>query len=169
MRFNCLPAVVVAGALAVLAYPAQAEVTLNAGARLSHDNNVNGSPDTPTKANQRGDNYLSLNASAVYYTPLDAAQTSYFIGQAGAFSSACNQNKNLNTSMLVASAGSAGSMAGGFGSPVSGSGAGSQTFGGGFDQQQTTGSGPLSTPPAAGAGGVAGGPLQVGFQSDMSG
>lgn len=56
-------------------------------------------------------------------------------------------------------AGSASSLAGGFESPVSGSGAGSQTFGGGFNQQQTAGSGPLSTRPAAGAGGGAGGPL----------
>jgi len=55
--------------------------------------------------------------------------------------------------------GSASSVVDGFGSPVSGSGAGSQIFGGGFDQQQTAGSGPLSTSPAAGAGGGAGGPL----------
>lgn len=108
MRFNllpALPAVIMAGALAVLAGPAQAEVTLNAGARVSHDNNVNGSPDTPTKANQRGDNYLSLNASAVYYTPLDAAQTRYFIGQAGVMSSTYNTFTTLNNSGLVATAG----------------------------------------------------------------
>ena len=72
---------------------------------MSRDNNVNGSPDTPTKANQLGDNYLSLNTSAVYFTPLDAAQTRYFIGQAGAFSSAYNKFGNLNSAMLVASAG----------------------------------------------------------------
>ncbi|MES2907673.1 MAG: hypothetical protein V4688_00760 [Pseudomonadota bacterium] len=42
-------------------------------------------------------------------------------------------------------AGSASSLAGGFGSPTGNSGAGSQTFGGGFNQQQTTGSGPLAT------------------------
>jgi hypothetical protein len=108
MRFNLLPtlpAVVMAGALAALAGPARAEVTFNAGAKLSYDNNVNGSPDTPTKANQKSDNYLSLNASAVYFTPLDSAQTSYFIGQIGAFSSAYNKFDNLDSSMLVASAG----------------------------------------------------------------
>jgi len=55
-------------------------------------------------------------------------------------------------------AGGASSLAGGFGSPVGNSGAGSQTFGGGFDQQQTAGSGPLATPPAAGTGGGALGP-----------
>lgn len=49
-------------------------------------------------------------------------------------------------------AGSASSLAGGFGSALSGSGAGSQTFGGGFDPQQTTGSGLLSNPSAIGAG-----------------
>lgn len=51
-------------------------------------------------------------------------------------------------------AGSPASLTGGPGSPVGNSGGGSQTFGGGL-----TGSGPLSTPPAAGAGGGAGGPL----------
>lgn len=108
MRFNrlpTLPAVIMAGALAALAGPAQADVTFNAGARLSHDNNVNGSPDTPSKANQRSDNYLTLSASAVYFTPLDAAQTSYFIGQIGALSSVYNRFNNLDSSMLVASAG----------------------------------------------------------------
>lgn len=102
MRFYLLPAMVMAGALAG---PVQAEATFNAGARLSHDNNVNGSPDTPSKANQRSDNYLTLSASAVYFTPLDAAQTTYFIGQIGASSSAYNRFHNLNSSMGVASAG----------------------------------------------------------------
>jgi len=108
MRFNlhsCLPAVVMAGVLAALTGQAQAAVTLNAGTRLSRDNNVNGSPDTPNKASQRGDNYLSLNASAVYYTTLDAAKTSYFIGQIGALSSSYNSFTNLNNSGVVASAG----------------------------------------------------------------
>lgn len=105
MRFNLLPVAIMAGAFTLLVGSAHAEVTLNAGARLSHDNNVNGSPDTPTKANQRGDYYLSLNASAVYFTPLDAAQTRYFIGQAGAMSSAYNAFSPLNNSGLVATAG----------------------------------------------------------------
>lgn len=98
-------AVVLAGALVTLAGPAPAEVNLNAGARLSVDNNVNGSPDSPTKSNQRSDGYLSLNASAVYYTPLDAAKTRYFIGQAGAVSAFYNKFNNLDSSMLAASAG----------------------------------------------------------------
>jgi len=108
MRFNhlpTLPAVIMAGALAVLAGPAHAEVTLNAGARVSHDNNVNGSPDKPSKASQRSDNSLALNASAVYYTALDAAQTRYFIGQVGAMSSTYNAFTTLNNSALVATAG----------------------------------------------------------------
>ena len=109
MRFNLLPtisALVSAAFLAgALAAPAQAEFTFNAGAKVSHDNNVNGSPDEPTKANQVSDSYLTLSASAVYFTPLNVAQTSYFIGQVGAFSSAYNKFNNLNSSMLVASAG----------------------------------------------------------------
>lgn len=108
MQFNLLPtmasAAVLAGGLA-LAIPAQAEITLNAGAKLTHETNVNGSPDTPTKTNQKSDTYLTLNASAVYYTPLDAAKTSYFIGQVGALSSTYDKFDSLDNSMLMASAG----------------------------------------------------------------
>ena len=95
----------VALAALALAAPAQADFTLNAGAKLTHETNVNGSPDTPTKANQQRDTYLTLNASAVYYTPLDAAKTSYFIGQIGALTSAYDKFDSLDNSMLVASAG----------------------------------------------------------------
>lgn len=112
MRFNLrsthpsvLNAAVLAGVLVALVNPAHAELTFNAGSKLSYDNNVNGSPDTPTKANQLSDNYLTLSTSAVYYTPLDAAQTRYFIGQVGAFSSTYNKFNNLDSTMLVASAG----------------------------------------------------------------
>lgn len=108
MQFNPLPTMasvaVLTGGL-ILTVPAQADVTLNAGAKLTHETNVNGSPDTPTKANQESDTYLTLNASAVYYTPLDAAKSSYFIGQIGAFTSAYDKFDNLNNSMLMASAG----------------------------------------------------------------
>ena len=106
--FSALPAVRSATLLAAtfaLSSPVHAEFTLNAGARLSHDNNVNGSPDTPTKANQRSDTFLTLNASAVYFTALDAAQTSYFIGQVGAVNTTYNKFSNLNNSMLVGSVG----------------------------------------------------------------
>lgn len=82
--------------------PAQAEVTLNAGAKVTRESNLNGSP---IKANQLSDSYLALSASAVYYTPLDTARTSYFIGQVGAFSSAYRNFSSLNNSALVASAG----------------------------------------------------------------
>lgn len=62
-------------------------------------------------------------------------------------------------------AGSASSVADGFGAQTRGSGAGSQTFGGGFNQQKTAGSGPLSSnPSAATAGGspvTAGGPAMT--------
>lgn len=100
-----IPAALLAGMLAALTSLAQAEVNLNAGARLSHDNNVNGSPDTPTKANQLSDNYLSLSGSAVYFKPLNDEQTNYFIAQLGVQASNYNKFKNLNSSMLVASAG----------------------------------------------------------------
>ncbi|MDP2817517.1 MAG: hypothetical protein Q8O29_04425 [Polaromonas sp.] len=46
--------------------------------------------------------------------------------------------------------GSASSLSGGFSSQMSGSGSGGQTFGGGFNQQQTIGSGPLSRPSMTG-------------------
>ena len=108
MRFKPLPTMVSAAVLAggfALAVPAQADVTLNAGAKLTHETNVNGSPDTPTKANQKSDTYLTLNASAVYYTQLDTAKTSYFIGQVGALTSAYDKFDNLDNTMLVASAG----------------------------------------------------------------
>lgn len=108
MRFNLrhtLSVVAMAGALVALVNPAQAETTLNAGARLSNDSNVNGSPDTPSKANQLSDNFLSLSASAVYFKPLNDAQTNYFIGQVGASTSTYNKFNNLNSSMLMASAG----------------------------------------------------------------
>lgn len=106
MRFNPLPAVISAAILAGgLASPAQADFTLNAGAKLSYESNVNGSPDSPTKANQHSDNYGTLSASAVYYTPLDTAQTRYFIGQVGALSSAYNKFSNLDNTLLVTSAG----------------------------------------------------------------
>ncbi len=105
MQLRFIPAFICASVLAALVGPAQAEFTFNAGTRLSHDNNVNGSPDTPTKANQLSDSYLAVNVSAVYFTPLDAAQTRYFIGQLGASSATYNKFNNLNSSMLMASAG----------------------------------------------------------------
>ncbi len=91
--------------LAVLAAPVVAETTLNGGVRLSRDSNVNGSPDTPNKDNQRSDTYLTTSASAVYFTPLNKEQTNYFIGQVGAMFANYHNYKNLNNSTLVASAG----------------------------------------------------------------
>lgn len=49
-------------------------------------------------------------------------------------------------------AGSATSMADGFSAQTRASGAASQSFGGGFNQQQTTGSGPLSSNPSTSTG-----------------
>ncbi len=105
MRFNPLAtltnAAVLTGGL-TLAVMAHADITLNAGAKLTYETNVNGAPD---KANQQSDTYRTLNASAVYYTPLDLAKTSYFIGQVGALSTAYNRFDNLDNSMVMASAG----------------------------------------------------------------
>ncbi|MDB5797937.1 MAG: hypothetical protein JWP36_1839 [Paucimonas sp.] len=92
-------------ALMLVASTARAEVTFNAGARLSHDSNVNGSPDLPSRANQRSDTYLTTSASAVYFTPLNQEQTTYFVGQVGALVSKYNKFRNLDNSALVGSAG----------------------------------------------------------------
>jgi hypothetical protein len=100
--FRTLPGLLMAFALASTAGVAQAEFTFNAGARLSHDANVNGSP---TKANRLSDNYLTLSASGVYFTPLNDERTSYFIGQIGALATDYNKYGTLNSSMLVGSAG----------------------------------------------------------------
>ena len=99
------PQLALALALVALAAHVQADTTLNAGVRLSHDSNVNGSPDTPNKNNQRSDTYLTTSASAVYFTPLDKERNSYFIGQVGARFSRYQNYTNLNNSSLVASAG----------------------------------------------------------------
>lgn len=105
MRLDLIPALLAAGVLVTLPPPVLAEVSLNAGLRYSQDNNVNGSPDTPSKANQRSDTAQNLNASVVYYTPLDEARTRYFIGQIGAVNSSYNTYNNLDSSMLIASGG----------------------------------------------------------------
>lgn len=108
MRFKPLPATIHAATMAgglLFAIAAQADVTLNAGSKLTHETNVNGSPDEPSTANQKNDSYLTLNASAVYYTPLDAAKTGYFIGQIGALTTAYHRFDNLDNSMLLASVG----------------------------------------------------------------
>lgn len=108
MRYSLhsvIPPLLLAGLLAALSCPVLAEVSLNVGARLSHDNNVNGSPDRPSKVNQLSDSFLSLSASAVYFKPLDEAQTDYFIGQVGVQTSSYDKFNNLNSSMLVGGAG----------------------------------------------------------------
>jgi len=105
MRSNYLPALLSAAVFATLASPVQADVTLNAGAKVSYENNVNGAPDTPNTSNRLSDSYLTLSTSAVYFTPIDTAKTSYFIGQIGASSTVYNKFNGLNNSALVASIG----------------------------------------------------------------
>ena len=81
---------------------AQADVTLNAGLKLTNETNINGSP---VKSTEGSDTYATLNASAVYYTPLDSAKTTYFIGQVGALSSTFDKFDELNNTALIGSAG----------------------------------------------------------------
>lgn len=103
MRFNSIPAVLGTALLAGgLVSQAHAEFTLNAGAKLTHESNVNGSP---TDTNRDSDTYGTLSASVVYYTALDAAKSRYFIGQVGALTSIYNKYDNLDNTLLVASAG----------------------------------------------------------------
>lgn len=92
--------VFLAGALTAVV--AQADVTVNAGARLNYDSNVNGAPNDSSRLS---DTYTSLNASAVYSKALDRAQTAYFIGQAGVLANRYNKYDNLDNTALVASAG----------------------------------------------------------------
>lgn len=110
MLFKLKPLSAIAGTVflaggLMLAGAAQADVTLNAGAKMSFESNVNGSPDQPTTANQLKDSYRVLSASAVYFTPLDAEKSSYFIGQVGANSSAYSKYSSLDNSSLMASVG----------------------------------------------------------------
>ena len=93
-------AVLLTGAL--VSAGAQAEVTLNAGLKLTNESNINGSP---IKSTEGSDTYATLNASAVYYTTLDSAKTTYFIGQVGALTSAYNKFDNLDNTALIGSAG----------------------------------------------------------------
>lgn len=103
MRFNSIPAVLGTALLAGgLMSHAHAEFTLNAGTKLTHESNVNGSP---TSTNRDSDTYGTLSASAVYYTALDAAKSRYFIGQVGALTSIYNKYDSLDNTLLVASAG----------------------------------------------------------------
>ncbi|MHB1677120.1 MAG: hypothetical protein ACYCSS_06250 [Sulfuriferula sp.] len=81
---------------------ANADVTLNAGLGSTYESNVNGAPASTA---QGSDTYTTLNASAVYYTPLDTAQTTYFIGQVGALTNKYNTYSNLDNTEAVASVG----------------------------------------------------------------
>lgn len=93
---------ILAGGVVAYSAPAHADMTFNAGAKATYEANVNGSP---TQASRLSDSHLALNASAVYYTPLDALKTSYFIGQFGASSSTYNRYNSLDNSAVIASAG----------------------------------------------------------------
>lgn len=89
----------------MLSLESRAEVTLNAGLRFTHETNVNGSPDKPSKDNQLSDNSATLSASAVYYTPVDSARSAYFVGTVGAMASSYNRYDQLNNSAIYGVAG----------------------------------------------------------------
>ena len=104
-KLKPLPAIVSAAFLAgglTLAGTAQADVTLNAGAKMSSESNVFG---ITTKANELKDSYRVLSASAVYFTPLNATETTYFIGQVGANASTYSTYSSLDNSSVMASVG----------------------------------------------------------------
>lgn len=132
MRFNHFSVVLMAGALTALATPAQAELTLNAGARLSHDNNI--VVDAPQGA--------SIKTTQGVGTDTGIAAPPKIGNDKAGFGSGSGMGSG-------GGAGSPSSLTGSMGSPVGNSGGGSQTFGGGLP-----GTSPLSsTPPAGGAGG----------------
>ncbi len=109
MRFNAPPTdictAVLAGIFIAISSSAQADIDLNAGINTSYQKNVNGSPDLPTPANQLSDRATGLNVSAVYFTPIDADNTRYFIGQVGGVSTKYAKYNTLDNSMLAASMG----------------------------------------------------------------
>ncbi len=79
-----------------------ADVIVNAGLASTYESNVNGAP---TSTGLGSDSYTTLNASAQYYTPLDNAKSTYFIGQIGALTSKYNSYSNLDNTEAIASAG----------------------------------------------------------------
>lgn len=81
---------------------AQAEVAFNAGARTGYDSNVNG---VARDADEEADRFVSAASSLVYYTALDAAKTTYFIGQIGAISNHYDRYDVLDNSALILSGG----------------------------------------------------------------
>lgn len=101
-KLTAVAAQIVVATLIGMPIASQAEMTLNVGAKATHESNVNGSP---FKESQLSDSYLTLNGSATYYTPLDRAARTYFIGQAAAAVSAYRRFESLNNSALILSSG----------------------------------------------------------------
>ena len=121
-KLKPLPAIVSAAFLAgglTLAGTAQADVTLNAGAKMSSESNVFG---ITTKANELKDSYRVLSASAVYFTPLNATETTYFIGQVGANASKYSTYNSLDNSSVMASLGLYQQLSSSWSGTVTGSG-----------------------------------------------
>lgn len=80
---------------------AMADVTLNAGLQWTHESNVNGSPNA---ADRLGDSNTTLSASAVYYTPLDVARSSFFVATLGALDTRYNQYAFLDSTAVYGGA-----------------------------------------------------------------
>lgn len=94
--------------LAVASASAGAETTLNLGARLSHDSNVNGAP---SSGNRQADTALAANATAGWYRALDEARSTYLIGQLGATATAYRRYGNLDHTLLLGNVGLYGQLA----------------------------------------------------------
>lgn len=81
---------------------AQAEVAFNAGVRTGYDSNVNG---VARNVEEESDQFVSAAASVLYYTALDVAKTTYFVGQLGAIANRYERYDVLDNSALIVSAG----------------------------------------------------------------
>lgn len=94
-----LPALLLMG---VAVGSAQAEVAFNAGVRTGYDSNVNG---VGRDDDEEADRFVSAASSLVYYTALDAAKTTYFVGQVGAISNRYDRYDILDNSAFILSGG----------------------------------------------------------------
>ena len=86
---------------------------------MSSESNVFG---YPNKADELTDSYRVLNASAVYFTPLNATETTYFIGQVGANASKYSTYSSLDNSSVMASVGLYQQLSSSWSGTVTGSG-----------------------------------------------
>lgn len=74
-----------------------ADVTLNAGLQFAHESNVNGAPNP---ADRLGDSSTTLNASAVYYTPLDLSRSTFVVATLGALDNRYHRYSSLDNTAV---------------------------------------------------------------------